>query len=199
MALSVTNIRKRSRHGNGSPRTGAETRLDPALKVRARAPLRLGLAGGGTDVSPYSDTFGGYVLSATISMYAYCTIEPRSDTRVVFDARDLGRRWEGDASPVLRLEGDLCPHKAVYNHVVKHFNHGKPLPVQVTTYSDAPPGSGLGSSSTMVVAILRAYQQLLRFPLGEYDLAQHAYRIERIDCGLLGASKTSMRPRSAAS
>ncbi len=164
-------------------------RAEPALKVRARAPLRLGLAGGGTDVSPYSETYGGCVLNATISMHAYCTIELRADAQVGFDAKDLGKQWQSEAVPELAVEGELRLHKAIYNSVVAMFNDGEPLPVQVTTYSDAPPGSGLGSSSTMVVAILRAYQQLLQLPLGEYDLAQLAYRIERHDCALAGGKQ----------
>lgn len=87
---------------------------------------------------------------------------------------------------VLPLEDPLKLHKAVYNRIVRDFNDNKPLPVSVFTYSDAPPGSGLGSSSTMVVTMLSAYRQLLGLPLGEYDIARLAYDIERIDCGLSG-------------
>ncbi len=157
--------------------------------VRSRAPLRLGLAGGGTDVSPYSELYGGNVLNAAIDMYAYCTISTSNDDVVEFHAADLGESWKSTAESELALEEPLMLHKAIYNRIVRDFNDGKPLAVKVTTSADAPPGSGLGTSSTMVVAILRAYQELLKLPLGEYDLAQLAYDIERKDCGLAGGKQ----------
>ena len=157
--------------------------------VRARAPLRLGLAGGGTDVSPYSDLYGGNVLNAAIDMYAYCTISANSEGMVEFRATDLGECWSARAESQLPLEGPLLLHKAIYNRIVRDYNHGESLAVTVTTSADAPPGSGLGTSSTMVVAILRAYQELLKLPLGEYDLAQLAYDIERKDCSLAGGKQ----------
>ena len=157
--------------------------------VRSRAPLRLGLAGGGTDVSPYSELYGGNVLNAAIDMYAYCTISTRNDGMVEFRAADLGESWNSTAENELTLEEPLMLHKAIYNRVVRDFNDGKPLAVTVTTSADAPPGSGLGTSSTMVVTILRAYQELLKLPLGEYDLAQLAYDIERKDCGMAGGKQ----------
>jgi len=157
--------------------------------VRSKAPLRIGLAGGGSDVSPYSDKYGGYVLNATIGMYAHCTIQKLDDKKVIFDAKDIGVYWEEKARPIYELDGDLILHKAIYNRVVKRFNRGEPLNIKVITFVDAPPGSGLGSSSTMVVAILSAYRELLNLPLGEYDLAHLAFEIERIDCGLAGGKQ----------
>jgi D-glycero-alpha-D-manno-heptose-7-phosphate kinase len=157
--------------------------------VRSRAPLRLGLAGGGTDVSPYSELYGGNVLNAAIDMYAYCTISTNDDDVVEFHAADLGESWTSAAEDEFALAEPLMLHKAIYNRIVKEFNGGERLAVRVTTDADAPPGSGLGTSSTMVVAILRAYQELLKLPLGEYDLAQLAYDIERKECGLAGGKQ----------
>ena len=157
--------------------------------VRSRAPLRLGLAGGGTDVSPYSELYGGNVLNATIDMYAYCTISASDDGRVVFHAADLGETWSSEASSDLPLSDPLILHKAIYNRILRDFNNGDRLSVRVTTNADVPPGSGVGTSSTMVVAILRAYQELLKLPLGEYDLAHLAFDIERNDCGLAGGKQ----------
>jgi len=157
--------------------------------VRSRAPLRVGLAGGGTDVSPYSDVYGGCILNATINMFAYTTIETRDDGRVNFEALDIEKTYQGDASANIKLSGDLILHKAIYNRVVKDFNKNQPLSLNVITHSDAPPGSGLGSSSTMVVSILAAYRELLKLPLGEYDLAHLAFEIEREDCKLSGGKQ----------
>ncbi len=154
--------------------------------VRSRAPLRLGLAGGGTDVSPYCDLYGGYVLNATIDLYSYCTLESRDDDTVLFQATDLDEFFTDRAGAEIEPRRELILHKAVYNRVVRDFNGGEPLPVSVTTYSDAPPGSGLGSSSTMMVSMLQAFRELLNLPLGEYDIAQLAFEIERIDVGLAG-------------
>lgn len=157
--------------------------------IRSKAPLRLGLAGGGTDVSPYCDNYGGIVLNVTIDMYAYCTIEPMSDNKIVFISSDRNEQEILESKNKLEINKKLTLHKGVYNKIVEKYNNGKPLSFKMTTYSDAPVGSGLGSSSTMVVAIIKAFMEWLNLPLGEYDMAHLAYEIEREDLKLSGGKQ----------
>lgn len=157
--------------------------------IRSKAPLRLGLAGGGSDVSPYSDLYGGLILNASINLYAYCTIKERTDNLILINAPDIGKSIQLNATLFLPLDGELDLHKGVYNRLVKDYKIKKPLSFEITTYSDAPPGSGLGSSSTMVVAIVKAFVEWLNLPLGEYEVARIAYDIERNDIGLSGGKQ----------
>ncbi len=157
--------------------------------IRSRAPLRLGFGGGGTDVSPYNDEYGGCTLSAAINMYAYCTLEPADDGYVEFSAPDLGETYRSKALEELPLDDVLPLHKGIYNEIVRRYRGGRPLSFRMVTFSDALPGSGLGSSSTMVVAILSALAEWLKLPLGDYDLASLAYKIEREDLGLKGGKQ----------
>jgi D-glycero-alpha-D-manno-heptose-7-phosphate kinase len=158
------------------------------MLIRSKAPLRLGLAGGGSDVSPFSDLYGGAILNATINMYAYATIEPRNDNRIVLNAVDKGEYYELNSETKLEINGQLDLLKGIYNRVVRDFSK-KPLAFTLTTYVDAPPGSGLGTSSTLVTAVLGAFAEWLNLPLGEYDLAHLAYEIERIDLDMAGGKQ----------
>jgi D-glycero-D-manno-heptose 1-phosphate kinase len=157
--------------------------------IRSKAPLRLGLSGGGTDVSPYCDEYGGTVLNVTINMYAYCTIEITDNGKIEFYASDIKESFICDFKDQIELEGNLLLHKGVYNRIYRDFLNGESLSFKMTTYSDAPSGSGLGSSSTMVVAIIKAFMEWKNLPLGEYDMASIAYEIEREEIGLSGGKQ----------
>jgi D-glycero-alpha-D-manno-heptose-7-phosphate kinase len=157
--------------------------------IRSKAPLRLGFAGGGSDVSPYSDIYGGLILNATISLYAYCTIQETHDRRIRLYAPDTDQVVDYDSClNNLPVDGCLDLHKGVYNRIIKDFGL-QPLSFSMTTYSDAPPGSGLGSSSTMVVAMVKAFVEWLNLPLGEYEIAKLAYSIERENLQLSGGKQ----------
>ncbi|RYF84654.1 MAG: dehydrogenase, partial [Chitinophagaceae bacterium] len=158
------------------------------MKVRSKVPLRLGLAGGGTDVSPYCDTYGGCILNATIDLFAYCTLCPTTDGMIRFKALDREESFETAVTDNIQTDGLLDLHKGVYNRVIREFGI-QPFAFDLQTHSDAPSGSGLGSSSTMVVAILEAFVEYLNLPMGEYDIAQLAYSIEREDLLLSGGKQ----------
>lgn len=153
--------------------------------IRSKAPLRLGLAGGGTDVSPYSDMFGGNVLNATINLAAYCTIEPLDEPLLKVSASDAGVHAVapiGTASGAPLIDG-------VYSRIVRDFGPVPSPGFAITTYNDAPAGSGLGTSSTMVVCILKCFAEWMGLPLGDYELARLAYEIERKDLALSGGKQ----------
>ena len=156
--------------------------------IRSKAPLRLGLAGGGSDVSPYCDIYGGCVLNATIDLYVYCTLKPLCNKQILIHAIDRDEKYTTESKKILPIDGFLDLHKGVYNRLINEF-HLESMAFELYTYSDAPAGSGLGSSSTVVVAILQAFVEWLNLPLGEYDIAQLAYDIERNDIGISGGKQ----------
>ena len=155
---------------------------------RSKAPLRIGLAGGGTDVSPYSDQYGGAILNATISLFAYANIEPIEENAIIVQALDRKEEQRFDWAPALPIDGTLDLLKGVYNRIHKDF--GMPLTgFRLSTFVDAPAGSGLGTSSTLVVAIIGAFVEMLKLPFGDYDIAHYAYQIEREDLKLTGGKQ----------
>ncbi len=154
-------------------------------KTRARAPLRLGLAGGGTDLRSYFLNYGGAVLNVTIDRFAFTTILPRDDGKVVFEADDIASAEERDpAMPAADCR--LALHRGVYDRFIDHHNDGRIVPMTIKTTVDAPPGSGLGSSSALVVSIAAAMRAVLELPLGSYEIAELAHTVERSDLGFAG-------------
>ena len=164
--------------------------------IRSRAPLRISLAGGGTDLDQYAARFGGAVLNATIDLSAHVALTPRADGQVVLRAIDRGRclTWSSHEVPGVEQLTRLTPDDraafqlavGVVDHVRQRHGDGAPLAFELATAVDAPPGSGLGSSSTLVVAMLAAFDRWLRLGLDAYALADAAVEIERHDLGLAG-------------
>jgi D-glycero-alpha-D-manno-heptose-7-phosphate kinase len=158
------------------------------MLFRSKAPLRIGLAGGGTDVSPYSDEFGGIILNVTLSLYAHTTIELINESLIIIQSIDKNETQSFELSTTLPIDGTLDLIKGVYNRIQKDY----PFTVRgfkISTKVDAPAGSGLGTSSTLVVSILGAFKEMLKFKLNEYEIAHYAYEIERTDLALAGGKQ----------
>lgn len=155
---------------------------------RSRAPLRIGLAGGGTDVAPYSDLYGGNILNVTISLFAYTTIELLDTSEIIFESLDQDKIKAFPLAPTLEFDEEYALVIGVYHRLVKEYGM-VPQGFKLTTHVDVPGGSGLGTSSTLVVSILGAFKEWLNLPLGNYDIAHLAFEIERIDLGLAGGKQ----------
>ena len=124
-------------------------------------------------------------MNATISLYAQATIEPLAENRILLEANDRNEQQQFDFLEELPIDGKLDLLKGVYNRIQKDFGQVK-CGFKLSTFVDAPAGSGLGTSSTLVVAIIGAFAEMMRLPLGEYDIAHYAYEIERKDLALAG-------------
>ena len=153
--------------------------------VFSKAPLRMALAGGGTDLEPYYSRYGGFVLNATIDQYAYCKVEPSREW--CFKSIDLGIEEKHNLwNNVEYIDSKLKLLINSYQYLTKDVERE---PVKITTYVEAPPGSGLGSSSALVVALVAAITEYYGIPVGEYDIAEDAIEIERKICDLPGGKQ----------
>ena len=150
---------------------------------RAKAPLRISFGGGGTDISPYPEERGGAVLGVTIDKYAYCSLAARDDELVNITSLDYDLVARYPLNDKLEYDGKLDLVKAATK--VMGIKNG----VDLFLHSDMPPGSGLGTSSTMTVALVGAIKHWLRLPLSDYDIAELAYRIERQEAGIKGGKQ----------
>jgi len=152
----------------------------PQLLVRSRAPLRISFCGGGTDVPPYPQERGGVVLSTTINKYAYGTLIPVDEDGFTVRSLDYNVVAKYDTPADLLYNGELDLVKAALKWM------GVKGGVRLFLHSDAPPGSGLGSSSTMTVALVGLLRRYLKRPMTDYEIAEAAYDIERKELGIQG-------------
>jgi D-glycero-alpha-D-manno-heptose-7-phosphate kinase len=150
--------------------------------IRAKAPLRISFSGGGTDVPPFPAIEGGCVLSATIDRYAWGTLQPRDDGVIHINSRDFGLSLKYSSRRELKLDGNMDLIKAAIHRLAGDDDLGFDLYL----HTDAPPGSGLGSSSAMMVAMVGLLKEWRRLPLTDYQVAELAYEVERIDLGIQG-------------
>lgn len=156
--------------------------MEAHLIIRSKAPLRISFAGGGTDVPPYMEERGGLVLSATIDKYAYGSLRLRADRSISVQSLDYDIVAKYDVDDALPYDGELDLVKAA----IKVMCHGSQQGLDFFLHSDAPPGSGLGSSSTMIVALIGLLRHWRRLPLTNYEIAELAYKIERVELGIPG-------------
>lgn len=158
------------------------TNADGLRSVRCKAPLRISLAGGGTDVPPYPAEYGGAVLSATINLYARCLIRTADANTVTVRSLDLDQVATFESNSVPVFDGNLDLVKAVFRRLRVRQIGG----LQLVLQCDAPPGSGLGSSSALVVAIVAALSKFFDLRLSPQEIARVAYVVERQDLGIAG-------------
>ena len=151
--------------------------------LRSRAPLRISFAGGGTDLSPFAEDEGGLVLNATISRYAYVTLRLRQERGILVNSLDLGDRAYFAPGDPLVFDGNFDLIKACLRRL-----HASPEQGGIELYleTEAPPGSGLGSSSALVVALVGAMRTWRHMGLDAYKVAKLAWEIEREDVGVPG-------------
>ncbi len=153
-----------------------------ASAIRAKAPLRISFAGGGTDVPPYPEREGGCVLNATIDNYAWGSLRPLEDGRIRIESVDLGILLDFSVESELKLDGQLDLVKATIKRLQAQNSKG----FEVFLHSDAPPGSGLGSSSALIVGLVGLVKEFKNLPLTEYEIAHMAWLIEREDLQIRG-------------
>ena len=150
--------------------------------LRAKAPLRVSFAGGGTDVPPFPEQEGGLVLSATINRHAYGTLCPRPDRQVLIESLDLGLAVEYGVGRPIAYDGNLDFIKAP----ILKLGDGRAPGFELFLHSTTPPGSGLGSSSAMMVTMIGLLRDFHGLPLTDYEVASLAHQVERVDLGLQG-------------
>jgi D-glycero-alpha-D-manno-heptose-7-phosphate kinase len=154
----------------------------PKPRVRARTPLRISFAGGGTDISPFPETEGGAVLSATIDRYVHGSLSAHAHSHVSIESRDYGVSVQMAPGDRFELDGNLDLVKAAVRRVWRRDDHG----YGITLSSSAPPGSGLGSSSALVVTVVALLNEHYGVAMGEYEVARLASVVEREDMHIAG-------------
>ncbi len=153
--------------------------------IKSKAPLRIGLSGGGTDIENFSVKYGGLVINSAINLYVHTVIEEKRNKKIIFESLDLGKKIILKSDLILDIDGKFDIYKSIYNFFIKKFIK-KPVSFHLKTYSDVPQGSGLGGSSTMIVSIIKAFAEWFKISLSKYDVAMIAYKIERKDLKLVG-------------
>ena len=157
--------------------------------IRSRGPLRVSFAGGGTELSPYIDQKGGLILNTTINLYAYTTLKLRKDGKVIFECLDDGSREEfyySETKDYIPQSKNLRMHDVVFKYFYNLYPNEFKLGLELITHSEAPVGSGLGTSSTLSVTIIYAFTNFLNLFYSKKEIAKLGYYLERELLGLKG-------------
>lgn len=173
-------------NGHGSPAAMPRDRAPETMVVRGKAPLRISFAGGGTDIEPYLSERGGAVLSASINKYAYGSLYLREDFQITVKSLDYNTVVKYDVDRPLTFDGNLDLVKAAVRRLRRPDER---LGLDIFLHSDAPPGSGLGSSSAVMVALIGLFRHQFHLPLSSYEVADLAFQLERVDLGIKGGKQ----------
>jgi D-glycero-alpha-D-manno-heptose-7-phosphate kinase len=155
---------------------------------RSKVPFRISFGGGGTDIPSYTKNHTGAVINTTIRLFTHTSLQLRDDTNITFEWVNKDEREQHSFSNELDCSYGLKLFKATHNHIFKRFKL-QPIGYDIVTYQDVPTGSGLGTSSTLIVSLIGVYQELFNLPLGEYDIADMAVQIERVELGESGGKQ----------
>jgi D-glycero-alpha-D-manno-heptose-7-phosphate kinase len=147
---------------------------------RSKVPFRISFGGGGTDMPSYTKNYTGAVINTTIRLFTHTSLQLRDDTKVTFKWVNKDEFETHDFSNELDCSYGLKLFKATHNHICKKYNI-EPIGYDIVSYQDVPTGSGLGTSSTLIVSLIGVYMELFNLPLGEYDIAEMAIQIERVE------------------
>ena len=148
--------------------------------ARAKAPVRISLAGGGTDITSHFIKRNSVCLSATMAMYSHVTLKQRNDGAVKFISQDLHQTVEANDLASIKYDGKLDLLKAGARIMKPEFGF------DMVSACDFPPGSGLGGSATLMAAIIACFNEFRSVKLGPYEIAEHSFEAERIELGIAG-------------
>jgi D-glycero-alpha-D-manno-heptose-7-phosphate kinase len=138
----------------------------------ARAPVRISLGGGGSDLEAYYGRYGGCVISATIDKYFYVFLNVMEDEDLQITSSDYRTFYRHGNNHALVTDGDLALPKAILNEF------GIQKGVSIFLASQIPPGTGLGSSSAVAVATIKAIATVCGLSLSKHQIADLACRVE---------------------
>ena len=156
--------------------------LEENTFARSKAPVRVSFSGGGSDLTHYfMSSNSGAVINATISLYCHATLRPRNDKKIIINSFDLDETIEYQHLDNMLSRDDSF---GLFRSLIKLI---KPdYGFDLTVKSDFPSGSGLGGSSSVMVAVLGCFNEFRRDKWNDYELSEIAFQAERFDMGISG-------------